>query len=196
MDWLWGFILGFVADVFRSVFMPASTDWLNKFIPTARRKANFEENILTLEIMEKLKSLNKDPNLAKFARDDAAQFMNVLTSQQEAFVENAIEVIDSKYLTQTEMNFEAGKRAEAARQQMERALIALGRSGAMSESQSLALKATQELWEQYAKAQAEFSAAAFEGGSMAPMVYDSELEAVTLRRTGEIRAAIEELRDR
>ena len=54
MDWLVGFVLGFVADLFRSVFMPASTEWINRFIPTSRKKVNVEENIITLDIMEKL----------------------------------------------------------------------------------------------------------------------------------------------
>jgi hypothetical protein len=105
--------------------MPASTEWINQFIPAARRKANVEENRITLDIMKKLKSLGKDPNLAKHARDDALQFLSVLTSQQEAFVENAIEVIDSTDMTQVEMNTEAGRRADVARQRMERAIIAL-----------------------------------------------------------------------
>ena len=125
-----GFVLGFIADAFRSVFMPASTEWINRRIPSARKKVNVEENILTLGIMEKLKSLGKDPDLAKHARDDADQFLSVLTSQLQAFVDNAIEVIDSTYITQTEMNAEAGRRADVAETQMERAVVALKRDGA------------------------------------------------------------------
>lgn len=196
MDWLIGFVLGFFADLFRSVFMPASTEWINRSIPTARKKANVEENALTLDIMEKLKSLGKDPALAKHARDDAAQFLAVLNSQQEAFVENAIEIIDSTYMTQVEMNMEAGRRADVARQQMERAILALERSGWIEASQIAALKLTQANWESYAKAQAEFAAAEFDGGSMAPLVYASELESVTVSRTGELRRMLEEMRER
>tara|TARA_R110002124_G_scaffold65659_2_gene179503 strand:- start:396 stop:650 length:255 start_codon:yes stop_codon:yes gene_type:complete len=83
--------------------MPASTEWLNRFLPAARRKANVEENMLTLQVMERLRSLGKDPDLAKHARDDSAWFLSVLTTQQEAFVENAVEVIDSTYMTQLEI---------------------------------------------------------------------------------------------
>jgi hypothetical protein len=54
--------------------------------------------------------------------------MSVLTSQKEAFVENAIEIIDSSYMTQAEMNIEAGRRADVAKQQMKRAIVALERS--------------------------------------------------------------------
>lgn len=196
MEWMGGFALGFVADLFRSVFMPASTEWVNRLIPSARKKANVEENILTLDIMEKLKSLGKDPDLVKHSRDDAAQFMTVLTSQQEAFVENAIEVIDSSFMTQAEMNMEAGRRADVAQKQMERAIVALERSGWMSETQTAALKEAQERWEKYAQAQAEFASAEFEGGSMAPLVFASELESVTVSRTGELKRMLEEMRER
>ncbi len=196
MEWLIGFILGFVADLFRSVFMPASTEWLNRFLPAARRKANVEENMLTLQVMERLRSLGKDPDLAKHARDDSAQFLSVLTTQQEAFVENAVEVIDSTYMTQLEMNVEAGRRASVARQQMERAIIALERSGWMDERQVATLRVTQKSWEDYAKSQAEFAAAEFDGGSMAPLVFSSELESVTISRTGELKRMLNEMSER
>lgn len=196
MEWLVGFALGFVADLFRSVFMPASTEWINRFIPAARKKANVEENILTLEIMDKLKTLGKDPNLAKHARDDAAQFLTVLTRQQEAFVETAVAVIDSTYMMQAEMNIEAGRRADVAQQQMERVIIALQRSGWMETSQISALEKAQSNWEAYAKSQAEFAAAQFERGSMAPLVYASELESVTISRTGELNRMFQEMKER
>ncbi len=196
MEWLVGFVLGFVADVFRSVFMPETTAWLNKYLPAARKKANVEENMLTLQLMERLKSLGKDPNLAKHARDDSQQFLNVLTTQQEAFVENAIEVIDSTHMSQLEMNLEAERRADVARKQMERAIVALERSGWMDEQQSSFLRATQERWEQYAKSQAEFAAAEFDGGSMKPLVFSAEHEAVTISRTGELKRMLQEMTER
>lgn len=196
MDWFVGFVLGFAADLFRSVFLPASTAWFNRFIPAARKKANVEENILTLNIMEKLKSVGKDPHLVKHARDDADKFMNVLTSQQQAFVENAIEIIDSTYMTQAEMNMEASRRADVAERQMERAIIALERSGWMSETQAAALKDTQARWALYSHAQASFAAAEFEGGSMAPLIYASELESATVSRTGELKRMLDEMRER
>ncbi len=195
MEWLIGFLLGFATDLFRSVFMPASTTWLNKFLPAARKKANVEDNMLTLQVMERLKSLGKNPDLAKHAREDATQFLSVLTTQQEAFVENAVEVIDSTHMSQLELNIEAARRASVAQQQMERAIIALERSGWMEERQAATLKATQRNWEEYAKSQAEFAAAAFDRGSMAPLVYSSELESVTISRTGELKRMLQEMRE-
>lgn len=196
MEWLIGFTLGFCADLFRSVFMPASTAWINKLLPAARKKANIEDNMLTLQVMERLKSLGKDPDLAKHARDDSAQFLNVLTTQQEAFVENALEVIDSNNMSQLAMNLEAERRASVAQNQMERAIIALEQSKWIEERQIASLKTTQRNWEKYAKSQAEFAAAEFNGGSIAPLVYSSELESVTISRTGELKRMLQEMRER
>ena len=81
--------------------------------------------------MVRLKSLGKDPNLAKHARDDAAQVLNVLTTQQEAFVDTAVDGIDTTFMSQLEMSLQADRRATVAKQQMERAMIALERSGWM-----------------------------------------------------------------
>jgi uncharacterized protein YecT (DUF1311 family) len=196
MEAVVGFVLGFLTDLFRSVFMPTTTDWINRYVPSARRKANVAENILTLEIMEKLKSLGKDPALATHAREDASQFLSVLTSQREAFVENAVEIIDSTYMSQIDMNFEATRRAEVARQQMERAIISLERSGWLEKRQVSELKITQDLWEAYAESQARFAAAEFDGGSMAPLVYASELETARVSRTGELKRMLDEMRER
>lgn len=196
MEWLIGFCLGFLANLFRSVFMPASTEWLNRIIPSARKRANVQENILTLDVMDKLKFLGKDPDLAKHARDDASKFLSVLTSQQEAFAENAIEKIDSTYMTQIEMNAEAGRRTDVARQQMARAIAALEHSGWINPDQVSALKETQGHWEKYANAQASFAASEFEGGSMAPLVHAMELEFAMVSRTGELKRMLEEMHER
>ncbi|GGE15240.1 hypothetical protein GCM10011360_00070 [Primorskyibacter flagellatus] len=196
MEWIVGFFVGFVADLFRSVFMPATTEWLNRLIPSARRRNNVKDNVLTFEVMERLKSLGKDPNLAKFARDDASQFMNVLTSQQQAFIDNAIEIIDSTHMSQVEMNLEAQRRADVASQQLERAVIALEKSGWLSNSQIAALHDSQEKWLAYAKAHAEFSALEFEGGTIRPLVYSSEMETSAVSRTGELRRAYEDMQGR
>lgn len=196
MEGLIGFAVGFIADLLRSVFLPASTNWIGRFIPSARKKANAEDNILTLSIMEKLISVGKDPSLVKYAREGSERFINVLTSQQDAFVENAVEVIDSAYMAQMEMNIEAGRRTEVAEQQMERAILALERSGWLSNSQENALRKSQKQWEKYALAQAEFASAEFEGGTLAPLAYSSELETATLSRTAELNRMLGEMRER
>lgn len=195
MEWLFGFVSGFVADVVRSVFLPTSTEWLNKHIPSARKKANLEDNKLTLEVMERLRALGKDPALARHAGSNAETFLQLLESQQEAFVENAVEIIDSTHMTQLEMNHEAARRADVARHQMERAIIALERSDLLTPAESEALAVSQERWEAYAEAQSEVARLGYEGGSMASLVYWSNMETAAISRTGELRRMFEEMRE-
>lgn len=196
MELIFGFFIGFISDLIRSVFLPASTDWINRLIPSARQKKNLDENILMLDIMEKLKLLGKDPELARHAREDAAKFMSVLNKQKEAFVENAIEVMEVVRVTQTEMNIEAERRADVARMQMGRSIIALESSGCVNEEQAAALSETQALWEKYAQSQAGFAAIQFKGGSMSPLVFASELESITVSRAGELKRMLQEMRER
>ena len=99
-------------------------------------------------------------------------------------------------MSQIEMNIEAERRAGVAQQQMERAIVALERSGLMDERQTSSLRTTQRNWDEYAKSQAEFAAAEFDGGSIAPLVYSSELEAVTISRTGELKRMLQEMHKR
>lgn len=58
---------------------------------------------------------------------------------------------------------------------MERTIITLERSGWITVGQLAALKATQEKWECYAQGQAAFATAEYEGGSIASLIYSSDL---------------------
>lgn len=194
MEWIAGFVAGFLVDLSRSVFLPATTDWLNKYIPSARKKANVAENALTLEIMSKLKELGKDPALAKHSRDEVGTFTAIVTSQKEAFVNHQVEVVDSTYMTQGEMNEEAVRRADVAERQMKQARIALEKSGLMNEAQLAALERAQDRWQEFARARADVVAAAFEGGTMAPLIWWSEMEAATISRAGELSLLLDDLR--
>tara|TARA_R110002124_G_scaffold65659_2_gene179502 strand:- start:112 stop:321 length:210 start_codon:yes stop_codon:yes gene_type:complete len=66
----------------------------------------------------------------------------------------------------------------------------------MDERQVATLRVTQKSWKDYAKSQAEFAAAEFDGGSMAPLVFSSELESVTISRTGELKRMMNEMSER
>lgn len=66
----------------------------------------------------------------------------------------------------------------------------------MDERQASTLKTTQQNWEENAKSQAEFAAAEFDGGSMAALVYSSEIASVTIGRTGELKRMFQEMSER
>lgn len=198
MEWLIGvvmFFVGLVADALRSVLVPASNAWLSRFIPSARERANLEDNKITLEIMERLQALGKDPALARHVKQNADTFLALIETQQDVFVENEIQVMTGGPSTQLEMNMEAARRADVARQQMEKSLTALQDSGWLTPPELSALHLSQDSWLTYAEAQSQFAWAGYEGGSMAPLAYWSQMEKATLTRTGELRQIFNEMQD-
>ena len=195
MEWLLGFITGFVADLFRTVFLPGSTRWLSKFVPSAQEKVNIQDNLLILDVMNKLHGMGKDPSLAQHIRESADTFLAAIQSRQDAFIEHAVEIIDSMHMTQLDMNEEAARRAEVARQQMLRAHIALQESGFLVALEIQMLDAAQERFQAYTEAQGDFARAGFHRGSMAPLAYWSQIETARVNRTGELREIFNEMRE-
>ncbi len=193
MEWLVGFLLGFVADLFRSVFLPASTEWMNRIIPGGKRKTNRAENILVLETMERLKSLGKDPGLARHIHDNGDDFVARLTNQREAFVDAQIELIDSSNMTQAEMTMEANRRFEVADTQMKSILSVILDSDHLDELHKDQLRKAQIAWEGFRDEQSEYTGLLFSGGTMRPLVYSGEREALTIQRTGQLKAIYEGL---
>lgn len=197
MEWLGTLILGYISDLFQSIFLIAGKKLSYTIFPSGRKKENIKDNVLMLDIMERLKALGKDPDLVKYSREDSDQFIKLISSQKEAFVENEIEIITAAPDTsQYELNMEAGRRADVARRNMDRAIVALYRSGWMNETQTQALKTAQDCWEKYAQHQAHFARAEFEGGSMAPLAFAGELETLIVSRTGELKRLLEKKRER
>lgn len=193
MEWLLGFVLGFVADAFRSVFLPASTDYINGLLPGSKQKANIEKNTLVLETMDRLKSLGKDPELARHISSSSEDFWARLTSQKEAFVDAQVEFLDSTHMNQIEMNQEAYRRFEVAQTQMDGIFNAIMQSDTMEDVQKDQLRKAQKAWMKFQEEQSEFSGILFAGGSMRPLVSASEREALALQRSGQLKSIYEEL---
>lgn len=195
MELVLGFVAGFVTDLLRSVFLPASTRWLGRRIPSEKKKIDIQDNVLTLEIMERLKAIGKDPDLALHARGDAEEFVKVLTTQREAFVENSLDVIESSGArTQNEMYLDSVHRAQMASLQLQQATILLESADCLTPHQKHALAESQEHWEKYVSAQSEFAGASYGGGTMAQTAYHAELERVTISRTAELRRIYEQMK--
>ncbi|WP_420396863.1 lysozyme inhibitor LprI family protein [Nioella sp.] len=186
------FCLGFLADLARSAFLPWSTDWLAKFIPPLRRKRNIDENLLLMRTMNDLEALGKDPMLVKHLHEDADSFMRKLESQRQAYVEHALDAVDTTYMTQAEMNNEAARMADIAKSRMMTALAALERSGTLDEEQIDELKRSQSGWEEYAEQHASVVAHNWRGGSIAPSIYYEEWKSLAISREGQLRSLLEE----
>jgi uncharacterized protein YecT (DUF1311 family) len=192
MESVIAFVLGLVADIARSVFLPQTTDWLKRRIPAARQKANFEENALRLEIMERLTKMGKDPSLIGAMGDEPDIFMRRLNTQQEVIAEYLVERVDtSASVTQAEMTGEAARQAEVANRMLSKAHQDLAQSN-LTEVQHDALVKSQEAWEEYAQAQATLAASQWNGGSGYPMIFAGELERLRLARAGQLRELLDE----
>ena len=195
MENLIAFALGFVADIARSLFLPQTTDWLKRRLPSTRRKANFADNALRLEIMERLSTLGKDPNLIEAMGDEPEDFMRLLNSQQDAFAEYAVQRLDdSAHMTQAEMSGEAARRADIAHGMLVSALSELKQSD-LDPMQLDDMAKSQRAWEEYSEAQAAFTAGHWRGGTGQPMIHFAELERLRLARVGQLRELIEEWKD-
>lgn len=196
MEWISGFILGILVDAIRSVAAPATTDWIRRFVPSEQRKANIEESRAHLEIRERLAAMGLDPALANHADKSLSRFIAVLDSQKDAFVAVEAENAGGHHQTQLEMNAEAASRAEIAHAQMNRILTQIELARFVTPEQKETLEETQMAWETYAELQARFAAAAYEGGSIMPLVYHSAMEALTITRTAELQLIYDDQKDR
>lgn len=184
--WPVGFVLGLIVDAVRSVVAPATPDWLRHFIPSEQRKANLDDNRARLEIMKRLKDLGLDPGLVRQAEKDVEHFISVVTSQQNAFVETQVGKIVEHHQTQLEMNEDAASRAKVASANLERILRQIELARFITDEQKTVLPAAHTAWEEYAKFQAEFTAEAYHGGSMMPLIYHSAMETLIITRTAEL----------
>lgn len=195
MEGIIGFVLGFLVDFIRSIFAPATTEYVSRLVPSMRRKSNVQQNMLVLEMMKRLKELGKDPELAFSATDDAKNFQKLIEGQREAFVESEVEIIASTHMNQLEMNEEASRRSNVASSQLEQSMRALQASGTLDELQIEELAKSQDAWEVFAEAHASFVAGYFRGGSMAPIIFHGEIERLAILRSAQVRSIQDEFRD-
>ena len=188
------FILGILIDITRSVLIPVSTDYVRSFFPFIRKQDNIQKNLINLEIMERLKRLNYDPGLIKNVSSDTDVFMSSLLEQKDKFIETSIEKI-SKAVTQTDMNIEAFDNMEISEKKLNQLIARIEGYEWISNSQKNALKESQKAWEKYAKAQVSFAALHFEGGTIYPLIYASEMDALINQRITQLTAIIDDLLD-
>lgn len=188
MEWLTGFVLGILADLFRSVFLPATTEQLERLVPGKKKAANRKDNFVTLEMMERLKSLGLDPQLAQHMHDDSDAFLGRLVSQRDAYIDASIVALEGPATTQIEMNVEALRRADVAEAQLNESLNTILAHEALDKKLIGQFEAAQAGWENYRDQQVTFAGLQYEGGSMRPLIEGSEREALTLQRVAELKA--------
>ncbi|RYC29855.1 DUF1311 domain-containing protein [Lichenibacterium minor] len=95
----------------------------------------------------------------------------------------------AKAATQTDLNICAGQARAAADAALNATYGALVAAPTMADRLDR-LRAAERAWVGYRDAQCAFEGARFEGGSMQPMAVDGCAEALTRRRTTELREAL------
>jgi uncharacterized protein YecT (DUF1311 family) len=166
----------------------SSRDDIQDFERLAKLQKDMKGDNTSLQALRDLKKEISDRN-ARRAKDEAAVIENIEGTALEL---NSGEFrIEDTLRSQYEMNRYAFHLADLAEKELEFLVGAL--EGLLDEEEIKRFQKAQRAWRLYSKRQADFSTGMFEGGTMRPLVYNSELRALTIERAAKIK---NEIRDR
>jgi len=156
-----------------------------------------------LELTERLLKVNRELKDQSLTPDELRKLQMTLRRGQSnsAAPSTTVELIEAraaaspeKIITQTEMNessYEDFEAAELAMQQALRRLQSLLNGELLAE-----LNVSQATWKDYRDKQVSFAGGFYRGGSIAPLIRNSEAAALTNARAKDLRAVYEELQSR
>jgi uncharacterized protein YecT (DUF1311 family) len=130
------------------------------------------------------------PHKLPFSKEEVRRFLDsarVFLNASNWLVSNL--VAPNAPLQQSEMTRQSAERAGIADEQL-KTLVERVRS-LVRDDRAKQFDAAQASWEAFRKSSAEFSAAEFEGGSLQPMIYYLEREAITQNRCEVLKKLIE-----
>lgn len=166
-----------------------------------KRKIENKPQLETLDKHKKLLDIHKQMNDQGIDVTGLKQLEAMIIGKSEAIQTNnrvlqaeaspLIEENESEDLTQLELNNRAAKRLEVAKEKMQRAIAGIDSRVCDSVSQSLMNSQTE--WESYSISQARAASSRYQGGSIYPLIYVSELESLTNERTARLQAELDEL---
>ena len=155
-----------------------------------------------IERYQKLLSLTKELTEQKISLDDLEKLQTSLLKKSVAAenyaqslkseAKNLVEEKGKEFRTQAEMNQQAVDSFRLADAKLKVALATL--ESLLSYKERDALREAQATWENYRSKQGEYAAKQYEGGSIAPLIFYSELESVTLARIAAIESEVEHSR--
>jgi uncharacterized protein YecT (DUF1311 family) len=99
-----------------------------------------------------------------------------------------------EFLSQAELNMRADANLKIAMARMEQVMTEL--SFKLEGVDLDALNKSQKAWEVYSRSQAEAESSVYQGGTIYPLIFLSELESLTVERAARLRARLDELRRR
>jgi uncharacterized protein YecT (DUF1311 family) len=179
-----------LADVIRSVLAPETTDWIRGKLPFIKKDLNVQKNLIYLKTLKAIDDAGLDRSVAKHLEADANTFQHMVEYLETAHIDAELGFVSSAN-TQLEMNWEAKAKAEAAELELQKTLSTLG-EGLLGDHEIKKMLASQQKWEEYRKAEADFEASRYEGGSMAPLAYWSSYREATIARRAELLPLFEE----
>jgi uncharacterized protein YecT (DUF1311 family) len=161
---------------------------IQDFVGLAKLRKDLTDADISLSTLQELKKQISDRNISR-AKGEAEVIKNI----EESFVSDSQKFrIEDTLRSQSEMNRYAFHLTDLAERELEFLLHAL--RGQLDEEEERRFQKAQRAWRLYSRRQADFSAGMFEGGSMRPMVYSSELRALTIERAAKIKDEIRERR--
>ncbi len=156
----------------------------------------------TLEKHQKLLDINKQMNEQGVTPEDLmtleavlngkAHSVEKLRTKMESETKPLLMKEEGEFITQAEMNIRANENFEIAKKNMENILNELQSN--LNREERKALDEAQIAWESYSMEQAQSAAISYQGGSIYPLIYMSELESTTIDRAARLQAELDELR--
>ena len=134
--------------------------------------------------VEELKNLE---SILSGKSNSIKQHTQELSEQFEPLVQED----DTGFLTQADLNQRANESLIKAQEKLQEVIAGIDARVGDSESQSLL--SGQSAWKNYSAQQAEAAASSYEGGSIYPLIYISELESLTNERTARLQAELDEI---
>ncbi len=167
-----------------------------------KRKIENKPQIESLDKHKKLLDIHKQMNDQGINLEGLKELESKLTGKAAAIQSKTvilqaesiplIEDDEPENITQMELNERVSKSLEKAKEKMQSAIA--GIDSRIGDSESQALMNSQIEWESYSVSQAEAAAVGYEGGSIYPLIYLSELESLTNERTARLQAELDELK--
>lgn len=155
-----------------------------------------------LEKHKKLLEINKQMTEQQVTVDDLKKLEAALTGKSEAIAIHTksiekdatplLEVNGTATLTQSEMNVVASSNFEMAKDRMNSILYEI--VSELDGEEKKALLEAQRAWESYCLEQAEAAAISYQGGTIYPVIFFSEMESITVERAARLQVELDHLR--
>ena len=179
---LGGFISAVLYLIKRFIEKKPTEEALDRQIKVLDIHKQMNEQGLNIDELQNLESILSGKS------NSIKQHTQELSEQYEPLVK---EEEKSDFLTQADLNERANDNLLTAKERLLEVIAGIDACVGDAESQSLLQG--QHSWQSYSVDQAKAAASSYEGGSIYPLIYLSELESLTNERTARLQAELDEI---